>query len=231
MQPLLYASSGTLCSHASQHEQDPEFVDGHHGPLTAEQKAECVAVQPQCIQRRDDSVRYRKHFDDADKDKDGFLNLQVCICLCEVDTSLKFGAQEFQGLTAESDADAGEDEHIKALFAEVDTSKDGKVILPALLNPLFSCAHYCVVVNLPSWKMSQCMSRSASRNTWATMPPKPPRLKSTLLPLLLKKRRRGQHSFSNLNLKCCSERVCRFRGRVNHGAQPTAVGSSLLHHK
>jgi hypothetical protein len=26
-----------------QHEQDPEFVDGHHGPLTAEQKAECVA--------------------------------------------------------------------------------------------------------------------------------------------------------------------------------------------
>ena len=154
MQPLLYASSGTLCSHASQHEQDPEFVDGHHGPLTAEQKAECVALQPQCIQRPDDSVRYRKHFDDADKDKDGFLNLQVCTCLCEVDTSLKFGAQEFQGLTAESDADAGEDEHIKALFAEVDTSKDGKVILPALLNPLFSCAHYCVVVNLPSWKMT-----------------------------------------------------------------------------
>jgi len=68
-------------------------VDGHHGPATAEQKAE-----------------YRKHFDEADKDKDGFLNLQ-----------------EFQSLTAETDADAGEDEHIKALFAEVDTNKDGKI--------------------------------------------------------------------------------------------------------
>jgi len=76
-----------------QHEQEPEYVDGHHGPLTAEQKAE-----------------YRKHFDEADKDKDGFLNLQ-----------------EFQSLTAETDADASEDEHIKALFAEVDSNKDGKV--------------------------------------------------------------------------------------------------------
>ncbi len=35
-------------------------------------------------------------------------------------------------MTAETDADAGEDEHIKALYAEVDTNKDGKVLSAVL---------------------------------------------------------------------------------------------------
>lgn len=39
-------------------------------------------------------------------------------------------------MTAETDADAGEDEHIKALFAEVDTNKDGKVLFVALIFAL-----------------------------------------------------------------------------------------------
>ena len=42
-------------------------------------------------------------------------------------------------MTAETDADAGEDEHIKALFAEVDTNKDGKVVLFVALVLRFDC--------------------------------------------------------------------------------------------
>ena len=41
--------------------------------------------------------------------------------------------QEFQSLTSDTDADAGEDDHIKALFHEIDSNKDGKVRLVALL--------------------------------------------------------------------------------------------------
>lgn len=51
-------------------------------------------------------------------------------------------------MTAETDADAGEDEHIKALFAEVDTNKDGKVVLFVALVLRFDCDRlfwiYCV---------------------------------------------------------------------------------------
>ena len=49
---------------------------------------------------------------------------RVLTCLF---TFSKFRAQEFQSLTSETDADANEDEHIKALFADVDFNKDGKV--------------------------------------------------------------------------------------------------------
>jgi hypothetical protein len=42
-------------------------------------------------------------------------------------TFSNFRAKEFQSLTSETDADANEDEHIKALFADVDFNKDGKV--------------------------------------------------------------------------------------------------------
>jgi hypothetical protein len=41
-------------------------------------------------------------------------------------------------LTAETDADANEDEHIKALFAEVDSNKDSKVIFSRVFSLSFS---------------------------------------------------------------------------------------------
>jgi len=49
---------------------------------------------------------------------------------CDVSAYLDshvFGAKEFQSMTSETDADANEDEHIKALYADVDFNKDGKV--------------------------------------------------------------------------------------------------------
>ena len=49
---------------------------------------------------------------------------RVLTCLF---TFSNFRAQEFQSLTSETDADANEDEHIKALYADVDFNKDGKV--------------------------------------------------------------------------------------------------------
>jgi hypothetical protein len=54
-----------------------------------------------------------------------------------------FRAKEFQSLTSESDADANEDEHIKALYADVDINKDGKV--RCVFD--FACASTCVFVN------------------------------------------------------------------------------------
>ena len=41
-------------------------------------------------------------------------------------------------MTAEEDADAREDDHIKALFAEVDANKDGKVLLFICVDVLMS---------------------------------------------------------------------------------------------
>lgn len=46
-------------------------------------------------------------------------------------------------MTAETDADASEDEHIKALFAEVDSNKDGKVVFSRVFFLSFS--HYLVL--------------------------------------------------------------------------------------
>ncbi len=60
------------------------------------------------------------------------------IVICHIHTRLNFSAQEFQSLTAETDADANEDEHIKALFAEVDSNKDGKVFFSRVFFLSFS---------------------------------------------------------------------------------------------
>ena len=63
------------------------------------------------------------------------MNLQVTQSCCSAfHYCLTLSAQEFQALTAETDADAGEADHIKALFAEVDTNKDGKVPFFLLLR-------------------------------------------------------------------------------------------------
>ncbi len=63
-----------------------------------------------------------------------------------------FGAQEFQSLTAEEDADASEDDHIKAMFAEVDSNKDGKVLLLACVD---------VFVSAPS-SLRRCLAPPAN---------------------------------------------------------------------
>jgi hypothetical protein len=72
--------------------------------------------------------------------------------------------QEFQALTAETDADASEEEHIKALFAEVDTNKDGKVHVPAIV------ACFLRSIRCPPPPVfaicSHTTHRSALMNTW-----------------------------------------------------------------
>jgi hypothetical protein len=98
------------------------------------------------------------------------------------------GAQEFQSLTAEEDADAREDDHIKALFAEVDSNKDGKVLLLLCVDVFMSAPSSLRRCLAPSSNTKQNQNQNQNQNNgapihaasvhrltlmniWAKMPP------------------------------------------------------------
>jgi hypothetical protein len=74
-----------------------------------------------------------------------------------------FGAQEFQSLTAEEDADAREDDHIKALFAEVDANKDGKVLLLICVSVFMSALSSLRRCRAPPSKTKQKQNQTKTK--------------------------------------------------------------------
>ncbi len=81
--------------------------------------------------------------------------------------------KEFQSLTAETDADASEADHIKALFAEVDTNKDGKVLFSQRVFLIFLAASRFQMDTPAMFQLtfSHPICRSALMSTWVRQMP------------------------------------------------------------
>jgi hypothetical protein len=76
-------------------------------------------------------------------------------------------------LTSDTDADAGDDEHIKALFHEIDANKDGKVSLVhsrCCQTRVFKTSSFCCRGAALKPAPSQCVpNRLTLLNIWGSM--------------------------------------------------------------